>query len=68
MHKAERPSNYFFQHFHTYKAEQIEKGVIYVQILLEIHLILNTIESISRLNNFITYYLSWSQKITVGVT
>ena len=29
MHKAEGPSNYFFQLF---QAEQIKKGVIYVQI------------------------------------
>ena len=35
MHKAVRPSNYFFQHF---THEQIKKGVICVQILLEIHL------------------------------
>ena len=32
MHKAERPSNYFFQYFHT------QSGVICVQILLEINL------------------------------
>ena len=57
MYKVERPSDYFFQHFHTY--EYIKKGVICVQILLEIHLTLNTVESISRLNIFITY-MSWS--------
>ena len=39
MHKAERPSNYFFQFSFTYnQAEQIKKGVICIQILLEIHL------------------------------
>ena len=39
MHKAERPSNYFFSNSFTYnQAEQIKKGVICVQILLEIHL------------------------------
>ena len=41
MHKAERPSNYFFNisFFFTHnEAEQIKKGVICVQILLEIHL------------------------------
>ena len=39
MHKAEHPSNYFFHFFFTYnQAEQIKKGVICVQILLEIHL------------------------------
>ena len=66
MHKAERPNNYFSNTFAHNQAEQIKKGVICVQIVLEIHLILNTVESISRLNNFITY-LSWSQKITVAV-
>ena len=39
MHKAERPSNYFFSNsFIHSQAEQIKKGVICVQILLEIHL------------------------------
>ena len=39
MHKAVRPSNYFFSSFFSYnQAEQIKKGVICVQILLEIHL------------------------------
>ena len=39
MHKAVRPSNYFFSNSFTYnQAEQIKKGVICVQILLEIHL------------------------------
>ena len=39
MHKADRPSNYFFFNSFTYNpAEQIKKGVICVQILLEIHL------------------------------
>ena len=66
MHKAEHRSNYFSDSFTRNQAEQIKKGVIGVQILLEIHLTLNTVESISRLNNYITY-LSWSQKITVGI-
>ena len=38
MHKAERPSNYFVQFFTYNQADQIKKGVICVQILLEIHL------------------------------
>ena len=38
MHKAVRPSNYFFQFFHKKQAEQIKKEVICVQILLVIHL------------------------------
>ena len=38
MHKAKRPSNYFFYSFTYNQAEQIKKGVICVQILLEIHL------------------------------
>ena len=39
MHKAERPSNYFFSSSFTYnQAEQIKKGVICVHILLSIHL------------------------------
>ena len=33
MHKAERPSNYFFQLFHTYQAEQIKKQVTCVKFL-----------------------------------
>ena len=38
MHKAERPSNYFYNTFTRNQADQIKKGVICVQILLEIHL------------------------------
>ena len=38
MHKAKRPSNYFFNYFTYNQAEQIKKRVICVQILLEIHL------------------------------
>ena len=38
MHKAVRPSNYFFNSFTYNQAEQIKKEVICVQILLEIHL------------------------------
>ena len=50
MHKAERHSNYFSNNFKHNQAERIKKlkGVICVQILLEIHLTLNTVESISR--------------------
>ena len=32
MHKAEGPSNYFFNSFSHYQAEQIKKGIICVQI------------------------------------
>ena len=35
MHKAERPSNYFFNTFTHNQAEQIKNGVICVQILSE---------------------------------
>ena len=35
MHKAVRPSNYFFQFFHINQAEQIKEVVICIQILLE---------------------------------
>ena len=39
MHKAERPSNYSSNSSFTHnQAEQIKKGAICVQILLEIHL------------------------------
>ena len=38
MHKAKRPSNYFSNSFIYNQAGQIKKGVICVQILLEIHL------------------------------
>ena len=38
MHKAVRPSNFFPNSFTYNQAEQIKKGVICVQILLEIHL------------------------------
>ena len=38
MHSAERPSNYFSNTFTHNQAEQIKKGVIFVQILLDIHL------------------------------
>ena len=34
MHKVVRHSNYFFQSFHIYQAEQIKKGVICVQIFV----------------------------------
>ena len=36
--KAEHPSNFFSNSFTYNQAEQIKKGVICVQILLEIHL------------------------------
>ena len=39
MHKAERLSNYFFSNtFTNNQGEQMKKGVICVQIFLEIHL------------------------------
>ena len=38
MHKAVRPSNYISNSFTYNQAEQTKKGVICVQILLEIHL------------------------------
>ena len=38
VHKAVRPINYFSNTFTHYQAEQIKKGVICVQILLEIRL------------------------------
>ena len=38
MHSAEHPSNYFSNTFTHNQAERIKKGVIFVQILLEIHL------------------------------
>ena len=37
MHKAEGPSNYFFNSFTHYQAEQIKKGIICVQIFYVIH-------------------------------
>ena len=36
-HEAERLSNYFSNSFTHYQAEQIKKGVICVQIVLDIH-------------------------------
>ena len=36
-HKAQLPSNYFFSSSTRYQAEQIKKGVICVQIFIEIH-------------------------------
>ena len=38
MHEAERSSNFFSNSFTYNQAEQIKKGLICVQILLEIHL------------------------------
>ena len=38
MQKAERPNNYFSNTFAHNQAEQIKKGVICVQIVLEIYL------------------------------
>ena len=38
MHKAVRPSNFLSNSFTYNQAEQIKKGVICVQILLEIYL------------------------------
>ena len=44
VHKADRPSNYFFQHFH-HNQVQIKKGKMCVQILLKNTPDLNTVES-----------------------
>ena len=60
MNKAERPSNFFFQHFQYNQAEQIKKGVILCPNFARNTPDLNTVESSSRLINFITH-LSWSQ-------
>ena len=38
MHKEERPSNYFFNSFTHNQAELIKKGVMCVEIVLEMHL------------------------------
>ena len=60
MHKAERPRNYFFSSFFIYnKAEQIKKGVICVQILLEIHL---TEHGRFHLDNFLHTCLGHTQQ------
>ena len=37
MHRSERPSIFFSNTFTHNQAEQIKKGVIFVQILIEIH-------------------------------
>ena len=37
MYTTERPNNYFSNSFTNNQVEQIKKGVICVQILLEIH-------------------------------
>ena len=50
MHKAERPSNYFFTH---YQAEQIKKGVICVQFFVRNLPDLTQLGPFSRLNIFI---------------
>ena len=49
MHKAERPSNYFFSNSFTYnQAEQIKKGVICVQIFCQKYALLNTVDFILK--------------------
>ena len=60
MHKAERPSNYFSNSFTYNQAEQIKKGVICVQILLEIHLPEQI--SFSRSDNFLHTCLGHNQQ------
>ena len=65
MHKAVRPSNYFSNTFIHNQAEQIKKRVFCAQYFRNTA-DLNTVEAISKLNNFITY-LSWSRLIIVGV-
>ena len=54
MHKAVRPSNYFFKSFTYYQAEQIKKEVISVQILL-----LNAVDFIFKVGKLFIH-LSWS--------
>ena len=61
MHKVERPSNYFSNSFTCSQAEQIEKGVICVQILLEIHL-LNTVDSIFKVGQLLHTCLGHTQQ------
>ena len=61
MHSAECPGNYFSNTFTHNQAEQIKKGVIFVQILLENTPDLNTAQSISRWNSFITHCLCHSK-------
>ena len=64
MHKAEHPNNYFSNSFTHNQAEQIKIGVIFVQILLEIHL---TEYSRFHFQGWTTSftYLSWSQKCSI---
>ena len=60
VHKAERPSNYFSNSFIHNQAEQIKKGVICIQILLEKHL---TEHCSFHFQGWATSFphLSWSQ-------
>ena len=59
MHKAERPSNYFFPiALYNNQAEQIKKVVICLQIMLEIHL-LNMVDFIFKVGQLFTH-LYWS--------
>ena len=52
MHKTERLSNHFFSNsFIHYQAKQIKKGVISVQIVLEVHR-RNTVEAIFKVEQF----------------
>ena len=62
MHKAKRPSNYFFYSFTYNQAEQIKKGVICVQILLEIHLTERGNFSFPRSDNFLHTRLGHTQQ------
>ena len=64
MHKAGRPSNYFFQYSFTYnQAEQIKKRVICVQILLETHLTEHGRFNFSRSDNFLHTCLGQTQQV-----
>ena len=65
MHSGERPSNYFSNTFTHNQAEQIKKRVFFVQILLENTPDLNTAQSISGLNSFITHCLGHSKLLYV---
>ena len=61
MHSPERPSNYFSNTFTHNQAEQIKKGVIFCPNFVRNTPDLNTAQSISRLNNFITHCLGHSK-------
>ena len=61
MHSAERPNNYFFQHIHTLSGRADKKRSNFCPNFVRNILDLNTAQSISRLNNFITHCLGHSK-------